>query len=69
MIQVVCVGGRYGLGSKGFTPAMAKAVFDNLLEKPLDHFRVGINDDVTHLLLPIDENFNPIPEGTTQCMF
>ncbi len=44
----VIVGGRYGLGSKEFTPAMVKAVFDNLdADKPKNHFTVGINDDVT----------------------
>lgn len=49
---------------------MAKAVFDNLnAEKPLNHFTVGIVDDVTNLSLPIGEDFDPIPEGTTQCMF
>ena len=64
------IGGRYGLGSKEFTPVMAKAVFDNLKqEKPINHFSVGINDDLTHLSLPLGEEFNPIPEGTTQCMF
>ncbi|EKE41923.1 hypothetical protein ENUP19_0041G0116 [Entamoeba nuttalli] len=68
--HIKCVGGRYGLGSKEFTPAMAKAVFDNLKnEEPKNHFTVGIEDDVTHMSLPIGENFNPIPEGTTQCMF
>ncbi|ELP83706.1 pyruvate dehydrogenase, putative [Entamoeba invadens IP1] len=68
--KVTLVGGRYGLGSKEFTPIMAKAVFDNLkLETPKNHFTVGIDDDVTHLSLPLGENFNPIPAGTTQCMF
>ena len=67
---IPCVGGRYGLGSKEFTPVMAKAVFDNLKqEKPKNHFTVGINDDVSFTSLPIGEPFNPIPEGTTQCMF
>ncbi|ELP92609.1 pyruvate-flavodoxin oxidoreductase, putative [Entamoeba invadens IP1] len=68
--MLTIVGGRYGLGSKEFTPVMAKAVFDNLkLEKPKNHFTVGIDDDVTHLSLPLGEGFNPIPAGTTQCMF
>ena len=45
------VGGRYGLGSKDFTPGMAKAVFDNMLGlAPKNHFTVGIHDDVTNLL-------------------
>jgi pyruvate-ferredoxin/flavodoxin oxidoreductase len=55
----VVVGGRYGLGSKEFTPAMAKAVFDNLDQKqPKNHFTVGINDDVCHTSLPVDESFD-----------
>src|SRR5579871_697891 len=49
------VGGRYGLSSKEFTPAMVKAVYDNL-KKPIqkDHFTIGINDDVTHTSLVYD---------------
>ena len=68
-VPVVCVGGRWGLDFKGFTPAMAKAVFDNLLQKPVKPVTVVIDDDVTHLSLPIGEDFSPIPNGTTQCMF
>lgn len=53
------VGGRYGLSSKEFTPAMIKAVFDNLLlEKPKNHFTVGIVDDVTNTSLEFDPNFS-----------
>src|SRR6185503_16148169 len=49
------VRGRYGLASKEFTPAMVKAVFDNLAaEQPRRQFTVGIVDDVTHLSLPVD---------------
>ncbi len=52
------VGGRYGLGSKDFTPAMVKAVFDNLSNTmPKNHFTVGINDDVTGTSLVVDESF------------
>ncbi|MEK7289770.1 MAG: 2-oxoacid:acceptor oxidoreductase family protein, partial [Planctomycetota bacterium] len=52
------VGGRYGLGSKDFTPAMVKAVFDNLSQsKPKNHFTIGINDDVTGTSLNYDESF------------
>ena len=52
------VGGRYGLGSKDFTPAMVKAVFDNLAKKqPKNHFTIGINDDVTDTSLAYDESF------------
>ena len=69
-LDVTVVGGRYGLGSKEFTPRMAKAVFDNLkLETPKNHFTVGIIDDLTGSSLPESEDFDPIPEGTTQCMF
>ena len=52
------VGGRYGLGSKDFTPAMLKAVFDNLdAAKPKNGFTVGIIDDVTNTSLEVDESF------------
>jgi len=64
------LGGRYGLGSKEFTPAMVKAVFDNLsVESPKQHFTVGINDDVTNLSLPWDENFHIQHKGRFECMF
>ena len=53
------VGGRYGLGSKEFTPAMVKAVFDNLDAKtPKNHFTVGINDDVCGTSLDVDDSFD-----------
>ena len=53
------VGGRYGLGSKEFTPAMVKAVFDNLDAKtPKNHFTVGIVDDVCDTSLEVDESFD-----------
>ncbi|EDY84331.1 pyruvate:ferredoxin (flavodoxin) oxidoreductase [Verrucomicrobiia bacterium DG1235] len=52
------IGGRYGIGSKEFTPAMVKAVFDNLeSETPKDHFTVGIRDDVTNQSLDWDKSF------------
>jgi pyruvate-ferredoxin/flavodoxin oxidoreductase len=52
------VGGRYGIGSKEFTPAMVKAVYDNLSEsKPKNHFTVGIEDDVAGTSLKVDESF------------
>jgi pyruvate-ferredoxin/flavodoxin oxidoreductase len=64
------VGGRYGLGSKEFTPAMVKAVFDNLaLPEPTNHFTVGINDDVTHSSLKIGEKLDTAPEGSIGCKF
>ena len=50
--KIKVVGGRYGLSSKEFTPAMVKSVFDNLdLQTPKNHFTVGINDDITHTSL------------------
>lgn len=53
------IGGRYGLSSKEFTPAMVKAIFDELTqEKPKNHFTIGINDDVTHTSLDYDPNFS-----------
>jgi pyruvate-ferredoxin/flavodoxin oxidoreductase len=54
----VVIGGRYGLASKEFTPAMVKAVYDELASaSPRPHFTVGIIDDVTHLSLPVDPAF------------
>lgn len=64
------VGGRYGLGSKEFTPGMAKAVFDNMLAAgPKNHFTVGINDDVSLTSLEVEEEINTVPAGTVQCKF
>ena len=64
------VGGRYGLSSKEFTPAMVKAIFDNLAQaEPKNHFTVGIHDDVTHTSLPVGENLDVEPPGTVRCVF
>ncbi|MFH1882043.1 MAG: pyruvate:ferredoxin (flavodoxin) oxidoreductase [Planctomycetota bacterium] len=64
------VGGRYGLGSKEFTPAMVKAVFDNLdAAKPKSGFTVGIIDDVTNTSLEVDESFDISSEGFYSAMF
>ncbi len=64
------VGGRYGLGSKDFTPAQAKAVFDNLKShQPKNHFTVGIEDDVTYTSLELATALDTVPEGTVQCKF
>ncbi|MEJ2083774.1 MAG: 2-oxoacid:acceptor oxidoreductase family protein, partial [Acidobacteriota bacterium] len=52
------IGGRYGLSSKEFTPALVKAVLDELTApEPKNHFTVGIEDDVTHTSLPVDPTF------------
>src|SRR5664280_2396410 len=64
------VGGRYGLSSKEFTPAMVKAVFDNLNSKqPKNHFTVGITDDVSHTSLPVDNEFSTEPDNVIRAMF
>jgi pyruvate-ferredoxin/flavodoxin oxidoreductase len=64
------VGGRYGLGSYEFTPAMIKAVFDNLkAAQPKNHFTVGITDDVSFTSLPFDEHFHLPGDGIVQCLF
>ncbi len=64
------VGGRYGLSSKEFTPAMIKAVFDNLsAEKPKTEFTVGINEDVTNTSLDYDPSFVIEGEKVVRAMF
>jgi len=64
------IGGRYGLGSAEFTPAMVKAVYDELLKpSPKNHFTVGINDDVTHTSLDYDREFSSEEPGTVRAMF
>jgi len=64
------IGGRYGLSSKEFTPAMAKAVLDELeLAQPKRHFTVGITDDVTQLSLAVDENFDTEDPQVTRAVF
>ncbi|MBR6028219.1 MAG: pyruvate:ferredoxin (flavodoxin) oxidoreductase [Clostridia bacterium] len=67
--DIKVVGGRYGLGSKEFTPTMVKAVFDNLTGEMKNHFTVGIVDDVTGSSLPLGETFAAAPAGTSACMF
>jgi pyruvate-ferredoxin/flavodoxin oxidoreductase len=64
------IGGRYGLASKEFTPAMVKAVFDELKkDNPKNHFCVGIEDDVTFTSLSIDQNFTTEPADQVRAMF
>lgn len=64
------VGGRYGLSSKEFTPAMLKAVFDNLsLNKPKHHFTIGIIEDVTNTSLDFDPAFSVESEETFRGQF
>ena len=64
------VGGRYGLSSKEFTPAMVKSVFDNLTESaPRKHFSVGIVDDVTHASLEWDRELDIEAEDVVRAVF
>ena len=67
--DVKVIGGRYGLGSKEFTPSMVGAVYENLAGACRNHFTVGIEDDVTHLSLPVTRQINAAPEGTIACKF
>ena len=70
MKDVKVVGGRYGLSSKEFTPAMVKAVYDNLkADKPQDHFTIGINDDVGHTSLMYNAAFSTEPNDVVRAMF
>ena len=64
------IGGRYGLSSKEFTPAMVKAVYDNLAHvKPKEHFTVGIQDDLNHTSLDYDPDFSTEPDSVVRAMF
>jgi len=64
------IGGRYGLSSKEFTPAMVKAVFDELKKaQPKNHFTVGIQDDVTHTSLDYDPEFSTEDPRTVRALF
>ncbi|MGB8980482.1 MAG: pyruvate:ferredoxin (flavodoxin) oxidoreductase [Anaerolineales bacterium] len=64
------IGGRYGLSSKEFTPAMVKATLDELKKaQPKNHFTVGINDDVSHTSLEVDPSFTIEADETVGCVF
>ncbi len=64
------IGGRYGLSSKEFTPAMVKGVFDHMKEAKLkNHFTIGINDDVTKMSLPYDKHFTTEPDSVSRSLF
>ena len=68
--NVKVVGGRYGLGSKEFTPSMVLAVYKNLeKDEPKNHFTIGIYEDVTNSSLDFSEKFDAAPEGSTSCKF
>ncbi len=64
------VGGRYGLSSKEFTPAMIKGVFDELTKaRPKNHFTVGIDDDVSHTSIDYDPAFSTEPDSVIRALF
>src|SRR6187402_218868 len=66
----VIVGGRYGLSSKDFDPAMAKTVFDELKKpEPKRGFTIGITDDVSHTSLPVDTSFDIEPPDVVRALF
>ena len=66
----VIVGGRYGLSSKEFTPAMVRGIYDDLAESsPKNHFTIGINDDVSHSSLEYDPSFSTEPDSVTRAVF
>jgi pyruvate-ferredoxin/flavodoxin oxidoreductase len=68
--NIKVVGGRYGLSSKEFTPAMVKAALDELKKaEPKNHFTLGITDDVTHTSLEVDASFSIEHEETVRCIF
>ena len=68
--HLTIVGGRYGLSSKEFTPAMVKGVYDNLAAaQPKNHFTIGINDDVSHTSLDYDPEFSIELDSVVRAMF
>ncbi len=68
--NIKVVGGRYGLGSKEFTPSMVLAVYKNLEQaQPKNHFTIGIYEDVTNTSLDFSEKFDAAPAGSTSCKF
>ncbi|MGC9521146.1 MAG: pyruvate:ferredoxin (flavodoxin) oxidoreductase [Anaerolineae bacterium] len=68
--NVKVIGGRYGLSSKEFTPAMVKGLFDEMKkEAPKNHFTLGIHDDVTHTSLDYDPTFNIEPDDVVRALF
>lgn len=64
------IGGRYGLSSKEFNPAMIKAIFDHLtLDRLKNHFTIGIEDDLSHTSLPYNTGFNLADSDVTRALF
>ncbi len=64
------IGGRYGLSSKEFTPAMVRGIFNEMAKgEPKNHFTVGIHDDVTHTSIDYDPSLNIEPDDVVRAMF
>jgi pyruvate-ferredoxin/flavodoxin oxidoreductase len=69
-LDPIVVGGRYGLSSKEFTPAMVQAIYANLAkDKPKNHFTIGIMDDISHSSLTYDSSFDVEPADVTRALF
>ncbi|MEI6089782.1 MAG: pyruvate:ferredoxin (flavodoxin) oxidoreductase [bacterium] len=67
--DIEIIGGRYGLGSKEFTPSMVQAVYKHLDNNGWHSFTVGINDDVSHLSIPVEEDIDTEDKSTIRCKF
>lgn len=67
--SIAVYGGRYGLGSKEFTPSMVGAIYDNMTRGKKNHFTVGIEDDVTNTSLTIKNKIDAAPKGSISCQF
>jgi len=67
--DIKIIGGRYGLSSKEFTPAMVKATYDHLNNDGWHGFTVGIDDDVTNLSIPVKDEVDACPVGTYRAKF
>ena len=68
--HIKVIGGRYGLSSKEFTPAMVRGIFDEMTKPaPKNHFTIGINDDVTHTSLAYDPSFGTEPHDVVRALF
>ncbi|GLH73674.1 pyruvate-flavodoxin oxidoreductase [Geothrix limicola] len=69
-LDPIVVGGRYGLSSKEFTPAMVQAIYQNLAkDTPKNHFTIGIVDDISHSSLTYDASFDVEPADVTRALF
>jgi pyruvate-ferredoxin/flavodoxin oxidoreductase len=68
--RIQVIGGRYGLSSKEFTPAMVKGIFDEMAtDAPRNHFTIGIDDDVTHTSIEYDPTFNIEGDDVVRALF